>query len=65
MSIPTTGEQFAILIEHLRKAQEAAAMIAHLTRDDDKLRAQGWMAVSEMLKLTVHNCTKLATRRMQ
>lgn len=65
MSIPTPGEEFAKLIEHLRKSQEGCAMLAHLTRDDDKLRAQGWLAISEMLKLTVKNVTKLAIGRMQ
>ena len=65
MSIPTRGEQFAILIEHLVKAQEASAMLAHLTRDDDALQAQGWLAVSEMLKKTQHNVTDLARRRLQ
>ena len=62
MGLPTKSEKFAQLIEHLRKGQEAAATIAHLTRDDDKLHAQGWMAVSEMLKKTAHQVTKLATR---
>ena len=65
MSIPTKGETFAKLIEHLRRAQEDAAMMAHLIRDDDKLIAQGWVAISEMLKKTVHNVTKLATRGLQ
>ena len=64
MAIPTVGEEFAKLIEHLRKAQECAAMIAHLTRDNDNLRAQGWLAVSQMLGNTVLGVTKLATKRM-
>lgn len=65
MSIPTEGETFAILIEHLRKAQEQCSMMAHLCRDGDRLRAQGWLAIEEMLKLTTHNVTKLAMRKMQ
>lgn len=64
MSIPTKGEEFAKLLEHIRYAQEGAAMLAHLTRDDDKLRAQGWMAVSEMFKLIQHKVTELATKGM-
>lgn len=64
MSVPTPGEEFAKLIEHLRKAQEAAAMLAHLTRDDDKLRAQGWLAVSEMFKKVQSQVTKLAVSRL-
>jgi len=62
MSIPSKGEKFTELIEHLRKAQEAAAMLGHLHADEDSLLSQGWLAISEMLKLTVHNVTKLATR---
>jgi hypothetical protein len=62
MSVPTTGETFAQLIEHLRLAQEAAAMLGHLHADNDPTQSQGWIAVSEMLKLTVHNVTKLATK---
>jgi hypothetical protein len=65
MSIPTKGEQFSILIEHLRKGQEACSMLAHLHRDDSKLIAQGWLAVGEMLKKTIHNVTTLATRGLQ
>lgn len=62
MSIPTRGEEYSKLIEHLRKGQESAAMLAHLVRDDSKLTAQGWLAVSEMLKKVGHQVTKLATK---
>jgi hypothetical protein len=65
MSIPTSGETFSQLIEHIAKAQEAAAMMAHLDRANDSAhRAQGWLAVSEMFKLIRHQVTKLATRGM-
>jgi hypothetical protein len=62
MTIPTTGETFAKLIESLREAQDSAATLSHLERDNDAGLAQGWLAVSEMLKLTVTNVTKLATK---
>lgn len=65
MGLPTKGEKFAELIEYLRKAQEASAMLGHLHADESKLMSQGYLAISEMLKLTVHNVTKLATRGMQ
>ena len=64
MSLPSRGETFAKLIEFLRKAQEEAATLAHLTRDEDKFQAQGWLAVSEMLKNTQIGVTKLATKRI-
>lgn len=64
MSVPNQGEVFSQLIEHIRKAQEAAAMLCHLTRDEDRLRAQGWLAVSEMFKKTAKTVTDLAMRKM-
>lgn len=54
---------FGQLTEHLRLAQEAAAMLGHLEADNNALQAQGWRAVSEMLKLTVINVTKLAMKK--
>ena len=68
MSIPTKGEEFAKLIEYLRKAQECCAMIAHLHAEADqvdRLLAKGWLGVEEMLKMIVHHITKLATRKLQ
>ena len=61
MSIPTKGETFAQLIEHLRKAQEAAAMLAHLHADESRAIAVRWIAVSEVLKLATQKVTELAT----
>jgi hypothetical protein len=62
MSLPTTGEEFTKLIEHLRKAQEAAAMLSHLEADNSEILSHGWLKVSEMLKTTVIRVTELATR---
>lgn len=62
MSIPTKGEEYAKLMEHLRYAQENAAMLAHLHADDSRLTAQGWLAISEMFKLLQHKVTELATK---
>lgn len=67
-SVPTKGETFAKLTEHLRLAQEDAAMLAHLANDGDaKSRriAIGWLGVSEQLKLTIHAVTSLATKGLQ
>lgn len=50
MNIPTEGEEYAKLIEHLRLAQEASAMLAHLVRDESRTKATGWLTVSEGLK---------------
>lgn len=69
MAIPTRGETYMVLLEHLIKAQEACAMMAHLhnTEDNhmDKLLAKGWLGVSEMLKKTQHVITQMAQGRLQ
>jgi hypothetical protein len=63
MSLPSRGEKFAELLEHLRKAAEASATLGHLTNDTDgpsKLQARGWLAVCQMLEEMVKRVTKLA-----
>ena len=62
MTLPTRGEKFAELIEHLRMAEEAAAMLGHLHADEDKTMSHGWLGVSELLSRTVMAVTELATR---
>lgn len=65
MGIPTQGEEFAKLVEHLRKAAECAAMLTHLNRDDSKFLAQGWLGVNELLMRLVAQVTKLAIGKLQ
>ena len=71
MGVPTRGEVFARLIERLRYAQEDCAMMAHLIQAEDtgspmdRLLARGWLGVEEMLKMTVHNVTKMAMGKLQ
>lgn len=66
MSIPTQGESFAKLMEHLRYAQEDAATLAHLANaNDNRALAKGWLAVSEMFKKVQHQVTLLATGKLQ
>jgi len=60
--VPTRGLEFSQMIDNLRHAQEHASMLGHLYADEDKVVAQGFRAVAEMLKLTVINVTKLATK---
>ena len=60
--LPTKGEKFAELIEHLRLAEEAAAMLGHLHADEDKVMSRGWLGVSQLLNKTVKAVTDLATR---
>lgn len=56
------SDTFAQMLEYLRMAEEAAYTIGHLRKaNDDNLTGQGWLAIGEMLKMTQHNITKLAT----
>ena len=65
----TRGETFAKLIDHLREAQDCAAMLAHLHNtegnDMDKLLAKGWLGTSELLKLFAHQVISLASNKLQ
>ena len=55
---------FLQLLEHLRMAQEACLTLGHLRKaQDDMMLGQGFLAVGEMLKLTIGNVTKLATNK--
>lgn len=69
MSVPTRGETFAKLIEHMRKAQEDAAMMAHLHNtegnDMDKALARGWLGITELIDRMIYQITELAKNKMQ
>jgi hypothetical protein len=66
MSVPTSGETFAKMIEYLRLAQEQASIMGHLENaNDQRRRAKAWLAVSENLRNMVSLVTKLATGRLQ
>ena len=57
------ADTFAQLLEHLRLAEEAAAVIGHLRKaNSDDLTGQGWLAVSQILHMTVINVTNFAMR---
>ena len=72
MSVPTRGETFSKLLEHLRLAQEDAAMMAHLENADRSggggpayVLAKGWLNVSEQLKKMQHLVTEFAKQGLQ
>lgn len=65
MSVPTIGEQYSQLMEHLRLAEENAAMIAHLHHAQDRRGwAVQWLKVSEGFKKMQHTLTELAMGRL-
>lgn len=66
VTVPTSGETFAKLIENLRYAQEHSAMLSHLAGENQETKLKiGWLHVSENLKKMQRIVTDLATRRMQ
>jgi hypothetical protein len=61
--IPSRSTVYMKLCDTLRDAQDCAAMMAHLhntENDADKLHAQGWFAIEELLKRLIHQITALA-----
>jgi hypothetical protein len=66
VSIPTQGETYAKIMEHLRKLQEESSMMAHLYKANDSHRnALAWLAVSEKFKQMQHQLTILAQGKLQ
>lgn len=66
--LPTPGLMYSQLLEHLRQAQENAAMLAHLQRTEDGVRdralANGWLAVAEQFRRMEIVITTLAQGRL-
>jgi hypothetical protein len=64
MSVPTLGDEFAKMTFHMRHAQEAAAMIAHLyNAHGDNDDARRWIVISENFKKMIHQVTQIYMRR--
>jgi hypothetical protein len=68
MSVPTPSETFVQLIEHLRKAQESAAMMSHLIHTEsglkDDMLAKGWLMIAELLRRMILKVTEMAQGRL-
>lgn len=63
MSVPSKGEAFAILLDHLRYAQEQAATLGHLAySDQDHTLGEAWLQVSENLRRAQDIIMRLATK---
>jgi hypothetical protein len=61
MSLPSEAEKFSELIEHLRKAAEAAYTLGHLCADEDETKSHGWLGIGQLLERMVTQVTRLAT----
>lgn len=66
MSLPTKGEVYEQLTEHLRRAQEASATLAHLNNAEGDapgtVIGRGWLHVSEALRKMQHMVIMLSTK---
>lgn len=70
--IPTTtghaseADVFMQLIEHIRLAEEACYVLAHInTYEKTPLKHKGYLAMGEMFKMTAINVTNLATGKIR
>lgn len=65
---PTPGITYMKLIEHLRQAQEACAVLSHLAGTEggikDKALQNGWLLVAEMLRKMQLRVTEMAQGRL-
>jgi hypothetical protein len=63
------SEVYMKLLDHVREAQDCAALMAHLHNtegsDVDKVLSKGWLGMSEMFKLIAHQVTLLASNKLQ
>jgi len=61
---PTPGITYMKLINNLREAQEACAMLSHLAHTEAGIKdialAKGWLVVAEMLRKMQHRVTEMA-----
>lgn len=65
MSIPTEGDLYAQIIEHIRKVQELTAMMGHLTGENNRrITSNAWLKVSENFKMVQHVVTQIAMGKM-
>jgi hypothetical protein len=65
MSVPTEGETYAKILEHLIKLQEETATMSHIVHANDrKDLARAWIAVSENFKKMQQRLTLLAMGRL-
>lgn len=68
MSVPSRGEVFAKLIEHLRQAQSCLATMAHLHKTESSMKDQklaiGWLMMEEMFRKIIHKVTLLGQGRL-
>ena len=70
MGVPTSGEVFAKLIEDIAHAQEGCAMMGHLVKADasnakQRALADGWIALSELMRRVNHQVIEMAKSKLQ
>jgi hypothetical protein len=66
MSVPTNGECYSRLMEHIRMAEEESAMLAHLANaNDHRAGAKQWLMVSELFRQMGIKVTSIAMGKLQ
>lgn len=65
---PTPGITYMKLINNLREAQDACAMLSHLSNTETGIKdialAKGWLAIAEMLRRMQAKVTEMAQGRL-
>lgn len=65
---PTPGITYMKLIDHLREAQEACAVLSHLSQTEGSIKdialAKGWLMIAEALRMMQHKVTEMAQGRL-
>lgn len=65
-TIETESDIYTRVMENLRMAEEAAYILGHFYKaQDDFAHGQGLLAVGELLKMTQHNITNIATKSLR
>jgi hypothetical protein len=64
----TRGITYAKMLDQFRELQDTILTMGHLHQtednDMDRLLAQGWRGVAEMLRMIEHKVTEMAMRKM-
>lgn len=65
---PTPGITYLKLLNNLREAQEACAVLSHLSSTESGIKdialAKGWLLIAEMLRKMQHKVTEMAQGRL-
>ena len=68
MAVPSRGEVFSKMLEHLREAQSCASTLAHLYRADSGgiafQMSKGWLLIEDMLNKMCQRITLMGQGKL-